>query len=168
MAGRAKFTESDKAQVFVALTANDGNIKRTVRDTGVPESTIRRWKVEWEKTGPPDIEAITAAIDDFYVEAEDVRYRALTKMREKIDDPKTTLSALVAAVGMLDDKIARVKGIGQSRKVEHTLALPTAQEAQELMRGFLQAGIEAARKRDEEIIEAEFVEQPRAGLPAPR
>lgn len=169
MANRVtKYTDADKARVFVALTANDGNVKRTVRDTHVPESTVARWKKEWEKNGPPDLEAVEAAVDDFYVEAEEVRIEALRVLKQKIHDPKTTVSALVAVVGVLDDKIARVKGIGTSSRVEHKLTLPSAEEAAELMRGFVQAGIEAARRRDEEIIDAEIVEQPRAGLPAPR
>lgn len=169
MANRAtKFSDADKARTFVALTANDGNVKRTTRDTGVPESTVRRWKQEWEQNGPPDTSAVEEAVESFYTEAEEVRLEALRALRQKINDPRTTVSALVAVVGVLDDKIARVKGIGASSRIEHKLTLPSAEEAAELMRGFVQAGIEAARRRDEEIIDAEIVEQPRAGLPAPR
>ena len=42
MAGRAKYTEEDRAKVFVLLRTNDGNVKRTSREAGVPENTVRR------------------------------------------------------------------------------------------------------------------------------
>jgi transposase-like protein len=160
-----KFTETDKARVFVALTSNDGNIKRTTRDTGVAESTVRRWKQEWEKHGPPDTTELAGAVDEFYNEAEVVRLKALRQIDIKI--PSATPSALIAIVGVLDDKIARVKGIGQSRKVEHTLVLPSAEEARKLMQGFLEGGLAAAKQRDGEIIDAEVVEQaPLRALPS--
>ena len=168
MAGSVtKYTEADKARVFVALTANDGNVKRTSRDMTVPENTVRRWKKEWETNGPPNTEALETAVDEFYTIAEDVRLEALIALRERIKNPKTTASALIAVVGVLDDKIARVKGIGSTSHVKHHLVLPTAEEARDLMKGFLREGLEDARKRDEEIIDAEFEEQaPRGALPA--
>lgn len=170
MAGRARFTEADKAKVFVALTSNDGNVKRTERDTGVPESTVRRWKKEWEANGPPNTEALAVAVDQFYDRAETVRFLALEKIEAKLNDPKdkSTMSALIAVVGVLDDKIARVKGIGTTSRVEHKIALPSAEEVQELMRGFVRQGVIDARQRDEEIIEAEVVEEqaPQRALPA--
>lgn len=169
MAGSAtKFSEADKAKVFVALTSNDGNVKRTTRDTGVPESTVRRWKNEWKQSGPPDQGALEVAVDEFYDRAEEVRFLALDKIEAKLKDPhdKSTMSALIAVVGVLDDKIARVKGIGTSSKVEHQLVLPTAEEFRQVMQGFLRTGLEAAQQRDEEIIEAEVVEQvPKGSLP---
>ena len=133
-----------------------------MRDTGVPMPTIRRWKQDWEKNGPPDTSEVGQAVEEFYEEAAAVRIEALRELRKKL--PNATPSALVAVVGVLDDKIARVKGIGTTSRVEHKLALPSAQEAQELMRGFLHAGLEAARRRDEEIVDAEVVEQPPRGL----
>lgn len=170
MAGRGtKFTEADRARVFVSLTANDGLVKRTARDTGIPETTVRRWKTDWEKNGPPDTSELAEAIDTFVEEADTVKLEALREIRKRIPESKTTVSALIAVVGVLDDKTARVKGIGQSSKVEHKLVLPSAQEARELMQGFLEAGAEAARRRDEEIVDAEFVEQaPQGALPAAR
>jgi hypothetical protein len=96
---------------------------------------------------------------------EGVRLKALRQIDIKI--PSATPSALIAIVGVLDDKIARVKGIGQSRKVEHTLVLPSAEEARKLMQGFLEGGLAAARQRDGEIIDAEVVEQaPLRALPS--
>lgn len=167
MASRGtKFSEADKARVFVALTANDGLVKRTARDTGVPESTIRRWKQDWHTNGPPDTSELAEAVDSFCDDMVVVRSEALTELRKKL--PNATPSALIAVVGVLDDKIARVKGIGTSSRIEHKLVLPSATEARELMQGFLEAGVEAARRRDEEIVDAEFVEQPPKGLPAAR
>lgn len=42
----------DRSTVYTTLLANEGNVKRTARDTGVNESTVRRWKREFE-TNPP-------------------------------------------------------------------------------------------------------------------
>lgn len=34
----------ERCAVEAALKANGGNVKRTVRETGVPETTVRRWR----------------------------------------------------------------------------------------------------------------------------
>jgi hypothetical protein len=39
-------TSTQRQAVIEALIANDGNVKRTVRETGVPETTVRRWRDE--------------------------------------------------------------------------------------------------------------------------
>lgn len=39
--------ESQRQLVREALVANGGNVKRTARDTGVPETTVRRWRAQW-------------------------------------------------------------------------------------------------------------------------
>ena len=57
MAGRATYTEADKAKVFVVLTTNEGNIKRTSRETGVPAAVIHNY------LGLPEIVAARSAIE---------------------------------------------------------------------------------------------------------
>lgn len=164
MAGRATYGDADQARVYVALQANDGNVKRTARETGVPESTVRRWREEWERGGPPPADALELAVDDFYVQAEAVRFEALAMLRMKIPDAKP--GELITIIGVLDDKLARVKGLGT--KTEHKITLPSAEELRALMSGFVAGAITAAERRHEEIVDAEIVEQPRKGLPAPR
>lgn len=163
MAGRTTYTDAKKAEVYVVLAANDQNVKRTARETGVPENTVRRWKEFWRVNGPPRQEEVAVAVEDFVTESEKVRNKALREIERQIDAHELKGAALVTAYGVLTDKIDRAKGLATG-KVEHTLTLPSAEEARELMKGFLEAGQQMAARREEEIIEAEIVEQP--ALPA--
>lgn len=43
---RRHYTDEDRAAALAALQGNRGNIKRTARDLGVPESTLRRWSAD--------------------------------------------------------------------------------------------------------------------------
>jgi hypothetical protein len=50
---------TQRALVKECLLRNGGNVKRTVRETGIPESTVRRWKAEsWP--APIGLEAFLA------------------------------------------------------------------------------------------------------------
>src|SRR5438128_2606155 len=51
--GHRIYSDQEKAAVFVALGVNNGNITRAARDTGIPQSTVRSWKQEWELNGVP-------------------------------------------------------------------------------------------------------------------
>lgn len=153
---RRTYSEEDKARVFVVLATNQGNVKRTARDTGIPISTVRSWKVEWEETGTPPLpEVVEVAAGEFLDDAERVRAKALIELERKI--PDATPSALVATVGMLTDKIQVVKGLATSRQ-EHTHALPPAEEMAKTLSEAFSAAIEAARTRDADIVEADLIE----------
>ena len=166
MAGRATYTEQDQARVYVALASNDGNVKRTARETGVPEATVRRWRDDWKRYGPPDQEAVDEALGDFAERAESVRWKALVELEKKLPGAKP--SELITVVGVLDDKITRAKGLATSR-TDHVHHLPSPDEVRELMQGFVQGALEAARTRQREVSELGLGEQPeRKGLPAPR
>jgi len=166
MAGRATYTEQDMATVYVTLMTNEGNVKRTARETGMPESTVRRWRDEWEKNGPPRMEEVEAAIGNFLEATERVRNKALLEIERQIEAGELKNAALVTAFGVLTDKIDRAKGIGSRVEHEHRLALPSHEELASLMVGAVEAAKIAARERDEEIIDAEVIEQP--ALPAGR
>lgn len=155
---RTTYTETDKANVFVVLTANGGNLKRTAREFGIPVSTIRRWQDGWEKNGPPDTDVLEEAAKDFLDEAEEVRGLALTSIRDKIAKGDGNVSQLATVLGILDDKIARARGLATSR-VENVYTLPAPEQVRELMAGFVSGAIEAAKQRQEEIVDAEIVEQ---------
>lgn len=164
MAERRQYSEEDKARVFVTLTANSGNVKRTARDCGIPISTVRRWKEEWESQGPPDTSVVEVAVGEFLDDAERVRHKALRTLEEKL--PDATPSALVATVGMLTDKIHVVKGIATSRQ-ETVHTLPPAEEIARTLSSAFTAAIEAARARDADIVDAEIIEHDPPMLPAP-
>lgn len=48
----AFYSREDRARVYTTLLSNEGNVKRTARDTGVNATTVRRWKREFA-TNPP-------------------------------------------------------------------------------------------------------------------
>jgi transposase-like protein len=157
MAGRATYTDQQKAEAFALLEVNEGNIKRTARDLGLPASTIRRWRDDWNADkNLPSIEDIAQVTGNFLNDAERVRDLALRELERKL--PNATAAQLVTVVGVLDDKIARAKGIND-RVVEHKLTLPSPDAIRETLLGLQQAGLQAARLRDEEIVDAEVVEQ---------
>lgn len=157
MAGRATYSEDDKARVYVVLLANDGNVKRTSRETGVPENTVRRWKKQFEKDGPPAEEKVEEAASDFLEEADTVRFMALRRIKELIPE-SNKIGELNTTVGILTDKIDRVRL--PNKQVDHVHHLPPADEIRELMAGFAQGMAELSRARDEEIVDAEIVEKP--------
>jgi transposase-like protein len=159
MTGRATYTETDKARVYVVLRANDGNVKRTSRETGVPENTVRRWRDEFLEK-PPNTELVEVAAGEFVDDASRVRNLALRRIETLIPE-STKISELNVTVGILTDKIDRARGL--TDKVSHEHHLPGADEIRELMQGFVEAGRELARNREYEIVDAEVL-----ALPAPK
>ena len=160
MAGRAAYDAADKARVYVVLTTNENNIKRTARETGVPENTIRRWRDEWEKNGPPETEVVQQVVADEIDAAERVANKALDRMEEMIDNKEGTLAQVTTAYGVLRDKIDRAKGLLNPRPEQSSNALDR-NEVRELLTGFVMAAQDHASRREAEIIDAEIIE-PRA------
>lgn len=162
MAGRRQYSEDDKAKVYVVLAANDGNVKRTARETGVPENTVRRWRNEFQEA-PPRTELVEQAMGDFVEEAESVRNLALARIKDLIPT-STRINELNTTVGILTDKIDRARGLGETRTVKHEHELTSSDELKALMGGFVKEMRARASEREEEIQDAEIVEQ--AALPA--
>lgn len=168
MANRTTYTDDELARLYVALTANEGNVKRTARDTGVPESTVRKYKKQWETEGPPQAtEAVEKAVTDFTVDAERVRNKALLSIEEKI--PGAKVGELTTLVGVLDDKIMRARGLAVGR-VEHVHKLPPAEEIKAVLGAVFQGSLEAAAQREGEIVDVQVIQveeqAPQKALPA--
>lgn len=162
MAGRSTYDEGDKARGYVALVNAEWLIKRAARDSGFPESTLRRWAKEFKENGPPTTELVEAAAGDFLDEATRVRDKALASIEAKI--PTANVSQLTALVGMLDDKIARAKGLATGR-VEHVHRLPSPEELRQAMTQMALEAQKAHELREAEIVDAEFTEDARS-IPA--
>lgn len=158
MAGKSQYSETDKARVYTTLIANDGNVKRTARETGVPEATVRRWKTEFEEN-PPSAEAVQVAVGDFLTDAKRVRNKALLEIERQIDAKEFKGAALVTVVGVLDDKVMRVEGVVSKHQVDVRHHLPSAEEAQALIGSLLQGAITAGRERQAELVESGLQEQ---------
>lgn len=163
---KAAYTDQDMARLYVVLTTNEGNVKRTARDTAIPESTVRRYKKLWEDEGPPKIEQeIAEAVTEYASEMEKTADLALKRMHERLERDEGTLPQIATVFGVLRDKIDRTRGIADKR-VEHVHSLPSPDEIRKTL-GALVMGAQAGHlAREEEIIEAEFSEQPPALLPS--
>lgn len=166
---RSTYTDDDKARVYVVLTSNDGNLKRTARDTGIPEPTIRRWRNEWAKVGPPDMNLVEEAAIDYVSQAESVRDLALRRIRERLESDNVkeqgTLPQLATVYGIVTDKIDRARGIADKR-VEHVHALPSPDEIRSSLMALVQGVQQGHAQREEEIEDAELVSDEPLALPS--
>jgi hypothetical protein len=175
---RRVYTEKDQARVAVLLQGNEGNIKRTARETGVAISTVRGWKQRWELEGYP--EAVEAAIpevrQDYLLSLKEIVALAADRLKDVLQAPGSKISAkdLAWIVSITGDKIRIIEGQPTSRH-ETVHALPPVEEYREKMRGFLAEIVEAADIRQAEVIdvglaeeveEAEFQPITPLGLPA--
>jgi hypothetical protein len=152
-------TEEQRAAVWIGLQANNGNVARTSRETGVPKATIRDWKRKWDDE-PPTFEAavLDVAHSDFVERAEAVRDKLLVIYEKAVDAGEVKADKLPIHIGILDDKVRLHRGLATSRS-ESTVALPKPEEVRELFSGLIRGAIEAAVARDQDIIDVELVEQ---------
>lgn len=162
---RRLYTPEDKARVFAALTANEGNVKRTQRETDIPEQTVRDWKKAWERNGVPAVveSAILPAINDSLGQLERVRNKALDVAEERLDDPKTSAKDATWIAGVMTDKIRLLRGEATSR-TEHVSTGPTPEEVGEQIAHYLEQAVRAQELREADIVDAEYTEQ--AALPS--
>lgn len=158
MAGKSSYSAQDKARVHVELLANDGNVKRVARHTGLPESTVRRWKQEFE-TNPPPAEAVEAASSEWLEVAKPLQVKILKEIDRQIDAKEMKGAALVTSFGVINDKVARVEGPISKTQVDHVHYLPSADEARALLGGLLTGAIESGRVRQAELVDAELTEE---------
>lgn len=142
------YTDQDRARVYLALEGNDGNVKRTSRDTGVAEQTVRDWKKKREREGLPEsVEAALPAVRaEFLDDASRVRNKALGKLEQEIDAGNMKGRDLVVAVGVLHDKIRAAEAKPSARTEDSGGAIPVA-DVRELFRGLAQGLVDAAEDR---------------------
>lgn len=157
MAGRSAYTEEDRAKVYAVLLTNDGNVKRTARDTLIPEQTVRRWKGEFA-TSPPATELITEVAEGIKGDMDRVRRLALTKMESLIRDDKAKLGELNTVFGTLTDKMNILDGLATSR-VDHTHSLPKAEDIRDVLLSAITEGITNAAQRQDDVIEADVIDE---------
>ncbi len=155
--GARTFTEEDKAQAIATLAANGGNIKRTARDLDVAPATLRRWRTQYEQ-GQVSTDLVSTAATTFIGDAERIRDKALAQLEAAIDAGKIQPAQLITALGVLDDKITRAKGLPTSH-VQTSGQLPPLDEMKTLMTGFVAGALKAAADREAEIVDAELVEE---------
>jgi hypothetical protein len=150
---RRTYTDRDRAVVYAELTVNDGNIKRTARNTGYDVSFVRRCKTDWERNGVSEavMEEVKPIVADFLADAIRIRNRLLLRLEELLEGDKVSLAQVSTAFGIVSDKIRAYEAINDPRRVEHTLVLPPADELRELFSGLMDGVVESARTRAAEI-----------------
>lgn len=159
MAGRRSYTEADKALVFAELEMSNGNIKRTARHLNMPVSTVRSFRDKWREEGLPNevAEAIPVVVGEFIADAERIRDKLLVALEDAVDRGQMKPREIVTALGVLTDKIRAAKGL-DTRKVEHTLSLPDAQQMRELFAGVIGEVVGAAETRNQELEDADIID----------
>jgi len=151
---RRTYTDREKAVVYAELQVNEGNVKRTARNTGIDASAVRRWKMEWEANVVPQsiIAEVELVASDFISDAVRFRGKLLQKLEQVLDSgERATIPQLTTGIGILSDKIRAYEAISETTRVEHTLALPPVEELRELFSGLVVGMLDAARTRAAEI-----------------
>jgi transposase-like protein len=165
------YTDKERAVVWFTLQANEGNVNRTARDTGIPENTVRTWRDNWRDHPPEfdeaDLEEMAEDATTFIEKAEHVRDLLLGSLEQAVKRGELKADKLALAIGILDDKIRLNKGLATSRH-ETVVALPPPEQIRDMFAEFaLQAGQAAQARHD--VIEGEIVreeEQPKGLLPS--
>jgi transposase-like protein len=161
-----KYSEEQRAEVFTLLTVHEGNVKRTARESGIPEQTVRDWKKLWERKGLPATvsEVLPEVMNEKVTKYESVRDKALDIALDRLDDPKTTAKDATWIAGVMTDKIRLLKGEVTSR-TESVQSGPSAIEVGEALAAALQQAFAAQELREAEIVDAEYEEQAPVALP---
>jgi transposase-like protein len=169
-----RYTDRDKALVHATLAANGGNVKRTSRETGVAEQTVRDWKKKAERAGiPAEVEAaLPAVIEDVAADIERIRNKALIALEESIDRRDLKGRDLTVAIGVLTDKHRLLTGQATSRTESTSGESMDREEIREAFRGLALGMVQAAEQRAHtiaanvagDVIEVEATEQPEEGL----
>lgn len=153
---RRTYTEADKALIYAELTINEGNIKKTARNLDMPISTIRYYKSQWGREGISQeiIDAVPTQVNEFVNHAERVRDKLLIALERSVDRGEIKPREIVVALGMITDKIRAMRGL-DTKKVEHTIALPDVEEMRELFSGVIGEVVGAAEVRNSTVANIE-------------
>ena len=103
---RRRYTDHDKATTLAALTANGRNLSKTSRDTGIPITTIKRWRDE--PPHPHIAELGNEKKRDLADELEHLAHAIVGIMPDKMDT--ANFQHLAVALGITIDKLRLLKG----------------------------------------------------------
>lgn len=100
--GRKTYTMEFKLAVLQKLREHNGNYYRTAKETGIPNSTLKRWE---ERFGGELIakENIAEAVDDLVAIQRDVKRRIMPKYYEAIEAGVQRVVELIPYSMSIDD-----------------------------------------------------------------
>lgn len=157
---KRSYSDEEKATVVVALDANNGNVKRTSRETGVAEQTIRDWKklAERGELKPEVVAALPAAQEAFADHAETIRSLMMDELETQVKNGDLKGRDLIVGIGVLTDKLRITRGESTSRS-EVVTSGPNAEEIGAQILEYLDGAITAGQERDITIEDADWSEQ---------
>ena len=160
---KRSYTAEEKAQAYLVLQVNEGNMLKTSREIGIPRPTLQVWNKEWETNGVPEEiqELASQDVKEFVSHAESVRDKALQKLEQLI--PHATakdIRAVLLTVATLDDKIRLARGLATKRS-ENVFQLPNSDEIQDKIAAMVKGAAQAVQELNQQNVidgEATLVE----------
>jgi len=101
----AKYTDAQRAEALAALQANGGNLSATSRATGVPISTVKRWR---DEPDPRLAELGNEKRQDLEESLERIAHALVDAIPGKIDE--APLNHVSVALGIAVDKLRLLRG----------------------------------------------------------
>lgn len=165
---RRLYDDEDRARTAVLLEANNNNAKKTAREMGIPLSTVRTWRRQWNATGyPAGMEDLATPIRSEFADAmKDVRWQMLDALQEQVHRRQLKGRDLIVGIGILSDKIQILTGLATSRaekKVTQT-STPNPDEMAKVLASYIGNTVESAETRVGEIEEVSTDQQGKPAL----
>lgn len=100
-----RYTDADRAAALAVLEANDGNVTRTARDTGIPRVTLLGWTRDVDRQGRTAdlVHAARMDLADIIRRELEAIFHAMATKR-----PDASYRELATAAGILTDKLIRM------------------------------------------------------------
>lgn len=167
--GRKDYSDEERSIALLALQTNDWQVRPSARETGIPASTLRDWKKEWQTEGTTaELDVIVDAhATEFVKTATRIRDKALDRIEAILNDDESNpkLTELNAIAGTLDDKIVRARALRRNAEGFEKPETIDARAAGQLLAGFVQEALQMGRERQEAVSNA-TENKPEKALPA--
>lgn len=168
--GRKEYSDEERSLALLALQTNDWQVRPAARETGIPASTLRDWKKEWQTEGTTaEIDVIVDAQATAFVEkATKIRDKALDRIEAILNDDESNpkLTELNAIAGTLDDKIVRARALRRNDAGFEKPEQIDARAAGQLLAGFVQEALQMGRERQQAVTQAAKNKSDKPALPA--
>jgi Transposase len=106
---KRRYTDEERGASLAALAANAGNVKRTARELGIPEVTLRHWS-----TGSRHPEAVTMGAQKKGPLADKLEEVAWALAGKLPGSDCSDVQATAVALGILVDKLQVLRGLPSS------------------------------------------------------
>ena len=115
-----RYSDESKAEALAVLEANGGNSKRTARDTGIPQTTLRNWR-EGRGTSAVSSSTRTQKKTELSEKLEEVAWRLTNAITPEMIG-KASLVQIMTGLGIVIDKMRLLRGestsISESRRID--------------------------------------------------